>query len=103
MDLRLCFENKAGVSIDDEAVFQHYAFNYLSGFPVEWAGIVSLGHRERLTANMQPLWQVRIADASIACRDYLCEYLARNPMCGYYVHVFEKRSGGPEQRIFPRA
>ena len=68
MDLRLCFENKAGVRIDDEKVFQHYAFNYLSGFPVVWAGIVSLSHHDCLTTNMQPLWQMRIRDASAACR-----------------------------------
>lgn len=101
MDLRLCFENKAGVSIDDETVFQHYAVNYLSGFPVEWAGSVSLCHRDRQTGIMQPVWQYRITDASPACRDYLCEYLTRNPMCGYHVHVFEKRPGRLERRIFP--
>ncbi len=100
MQLRLCFENKAGVSIDDEHVFQHYAENYLSGFQLEWAGSVSIGHRDRKTRSMQPLWQYMIRDASLACRDYLCEYLQRNPMCGYFVHVYEKERGVNESKIY---
>jgi hypothetical protein len=103
MDLRLCFENKSGVNIDDQSVFEHYASNYFSGFPVRWAGSISVAHRERMTGNMQPLWQMRITDASAACRDYLCEYLTRNPMCGYHVHVYEKPQAAPERRIYPSA
>ncbi|MCB9946301.1 MAG: hypothetical protein H6842_00580 [Rhodospirillaceae bacterium] len=100
MDLRLCFENKSGVSIDDEHVFQHYAENYLSGFTVEWAGSISISHRDKRTHGMQPLWQYVIRDASIACRDYLCEYLNRNPMCGYYVHVYERSPGHNAVKIY---
>ena len=101
MDLRLCFENKAGVNIDDTDVFRHYAENYLSGFDVQWAGDVSIAHTQRKTANLQPLWQYRIDQASTACRDYLCEYLTRNPMAGYYVHVFETGDGRNDRKIFP--
>lgn len=100
MLLRLCFENKMGVSIDDEHVFQHYAENYLSGFQLEWAGSVSVSHRDKKTKGMQPLWQYVIRDASIACRDYLREYLDRNPMCGYFVHVYEKKRGTNEVKIY---
>ena len=100
MDLRLCFENKAGVSIDDMAAFKHYAENYLSGFDVQWAGSVSVAHRDKKTANMEPLWQLRVHSASPACRDYLCEYLTRNPMCGYFVHVYESHRGRPDAKIY---
>ncbi len=50
MDLRLCFENKAGVKIDEASVFRHYAENYLSGFNVEWGGSVSIPHSDTHTA-----------------------------------------------------
>lgn len=99
MDLRLCFENKAGVNIDESEVFRHYAENYLSGFEIEWAGTVSVPHHQVLTGAMEPLWQYRIEDASVACRDYLCEYLERNPMAGYYVHIFECHKGQNDIKI----
>ena len=100
MDLRLCFENKSGVNIDDASVFRHYAGNYLAGFEANWAGTVSVSHADKKTGTMEPLWQVMIEEASPACRDYLCEYLSRNPMCGYYVHVYEMHRGAAAEKIF---
>ena len=99
MDLRLCFENKAGVTIDDRDVFRHYAENYLSGFEIEWAGTISVSHVDKKTYNKEPLWQYKINNASPACRDYLCEYIARNPMCGYFVHIYQTERGQPEAKI----
>lgn len=100
MDLRLCFENKAGVNIDDKSVFQHYAANYLAGFAVQWAGSIMISHTDRRTRSMEPVWQYLIRDASTACRDYLCEYLSRNPMCGYFVHVYQLDPGTPPTRVY---
>ena len=100
MNLRLCFENKSGVNIDDASVFRHYAANYLSGFDIQWGGTIMITHRDRKTGSMEPMWQYVIADASSACRDYLCEYLDRNPMCGYYVHVYESHPGEGTAKIF---
>ncbi len=99
MDLRLCFENKAGVRIDEASVFRHYAENYLNGFNVEWGGSVSIPHHDTRTAPMEPLWQYLIRDASDACRDYLKEYLDRNPMAGYFVHVYECAPGSHDNKI----
>ena len=99
MEIRLCFENKSGVKIDEASVFRHYAENYLSGFDVEWGGSVSIPHTDTHTAQMEPLWQYLIRDASQACRDYLVEYLTRNPMAGYFVHLYEHTTGQPEQKI----
>ena len=99
MDLRLCFENKAGVRIDEASVFRHYAENYLNGFNVEWGGSVSIPHHDTNTAPMEPLWQYFIRDASTACRDYLKEYLDRNPMAGYFVHVYECAKGNSDTKI----
>ncbi len=100
MDLRLCFENKAGVKIDEASVFRHYAENYLSGFDVEWGGSVSIPHNDTHTAPMEPLWQYLIRGASEACRDYLKEYLDRNPMAGYFVHIYELKPGENEAKIY---
>lgn len=100
MHLRLCFENKSGVNIDDATVFQHYASNYLAGFDIEWGGTIMITHQDRKTGSMEPMWQYVINNASTACRDYLCEYLDRNPMCGYYVHVYEGHLGRPTIKIF---
>ena len=93
--LRLCFEPKSGVSIDDADTFQHLVENYLSGFDIEFAGYVAVASIDKRTENMQPLWQYLIRDPSLACRNYLIEYLNRNPMAGYWVHVYERteRSG----------
>ncbi len=99
MDIRLCFENKAGIKIDEASVFRHYAENYLAGFQVEWAGSISIPHRDTQTSQMEPLWQYLIRDASIACRDYLIEYLNRNPMAGYHVHLYEMSKGQRDHKI----
>jgi hypothetical protein len=48
---------------------------------------------------MEPLWQYVIEDASQAARDYLVEYLDRNPMAGYFVHVYEVNSGDGDRKI----
>ncbi len=99
MDLRLCFENKAGVRIDEASVFRHYAENYLNGFDVEWGGSISVPHSDTKTAPMEPLWQYFIRDASTPCRDYLKEYLSRNPMAGYFVHVYECEGGNRDIKL----
>jgi len=99
MNLRLCFESKAGVNIDEAAVFRHYAENYLSGFDIEWGGSVSMPHHDTITRPMEPLWQYFIRNASTAARDYLIEYLNRNPMAGYFVHVYEQESGAGDRKI----
>ncbi len=99
MDLRLCFENKAGIRIDEASVFRHYAENYLNGFNIEWAGSISVPHSQTKTGPMEPLWQYRIEDASLACKEYLKEYLDRNPMAGYFVHVYECASGKNDNKI----
>lgn len=99
MDLRLCFENKAGVKIDEASVFRHYAENYLNGFNVEWGGSISVPHGDTKTGHMEPLWQYLISDASDACRDYLSEYLDRNPMAGYFVHVYQCDLGANDKKI----
>ncbi|MBL4808030.1 MAG: hypothetical protein JKY31_12215 [Rhodobacteraceae bacterium] len=99
MNLRLCFEHKAGVNIDESSVFRHYAENYLNGFDVEWGGSISVPHMDTKTSPMEPLWQYLIRDASVPCRDYLKEYLNRNPMAGYYVHVYESESGVRDVKI----
>jgi len=99
MDLRLCFEHKAGVNIDESNVFRHYAENYLNGFEVNWAGSISVPHTDTKTEPKEPLWQYIIRDASSACRDYLREYLDRNPMAGYYVHVYESERGNIDKKI----
>ncbi|GLQ07614.1 hypothetical protein [Sneathiella chinensis] len=99
MDLRLCFENKAGVRIDEASVFRHYAENYLSGFQIEWGGSISVPHGDTSTTPMEPLWQYFIRTASTACRDYLIEYLERNPMAGYFVHVYQCEAGEHDRKI----
>lgn len=99
MNLRLCFEHKAGVNIDSADVFRHYTENYLNGFDVKWGGSISVPHSDTKTGPMEPLWQYLIHDASIACRDYLNEYLDRNPMAGYHVHVYETQHGQNDRKI----
>ncbi len=99
MDIRLCFENKSGVKIDEASVFRHYAENYLAGFDVEWGGSISVPHNQTHTKQMEPLWQYYIRDASQPCRDYLIEYLNRNPMAGYFVHIYEVLPGAGDNKI----
>lgn len=86
--LRLCFEPKKQVNVNHNAMFRHYAENYLSGFNIEWGGIIAIDATQKVEGKLEPLYQYLIWEASTACRDYLLEYLDRNPMDGYYVHVF---------------
>lgn len=91
--LRLCFEPKLRVNVNHDDMFRHYAENYLSGFDIEWGGIIAADATRKVEGKFEPLYQYLIWEASEVCRNYLLEYLERNPMCGYYVHVYygEKR------------
>ncbi|WP_207480812.1 hypothetical protein [Arenibaculum pallidiluteum] len=90
MDLRICFENQESVNVNDSAMMRHYAESYLADYRPEWAGFVMLPHDETRRATMEPVWQVLVRDATARTEADLLDYIARNPMAAYHVHVYRK-------------
>jgi len=99
MDIRVCFENKEKVNVDDAAMMRHYSESYLADFSPEWAGFIMLPHNETKRGTMEPVWQVLIRNATDRTEHDLIDYLQRNPMAGYHVHVYRK-DGGRQMKVF---
>ena len=98
--LRLMFEPGLNVNVNHDDMMKHYFTNYLDGFAVEWSGIISFNaKRKKYDQRFEPLYQMHIWDSTKATREYLLEYLDRNPIIGYYVHVNEKISSAGNEAI----
>lgn len=93
MQLRVCFENKETVNVNDAAMMRHYAESYLADFRPEWAGFIMMPHAETKRQTMEPVWQVLIRDANDGTQEELLRYLSRNPMAAYHVHVYRRERG----------
>ncbi len=93
MHLRVCFENMESVNVNDPAMMRHYAESYLADFRPEWAGFIMLPHDETRRATMEPAWQVLIRNATAETERRLIDYVTRNPMAAYHVHVYRKDKG----------
>ena len=89
-EIRLFFEPKLGTCVNHSKMFKHYADSYLEGFPIQFAGSISMDSLQKVEYNMEPVYQYIMRDASISCNNYLIEYLTRNPLHGYYIHMYHK-------------
>jgi len=99
MELRVCFENQETVNVNDAAMMRHYAESYLADYRPEWAGFVMLPHSETRRGTMEPAWQVLIHDANARTAEDLVDYVSRNPMAAYHVHVYRKDGAGEVKLI----
>lgn len=97
MELRICFENQMSVNVNDAAMMRHYAESYLADFRPEWAGFAMLPHDETRRATMEPVWQVRV-QGDRRTEAELLDYVERNPMAAYHVHVYRKE-GAHEVKV----
>ena len=93
MHLRVCFENMKSVTVNDATMMRHYAESYLSDFRPEWAGFIMLPQDETRRATMEPAWQMLIRNATPETERQLLDYVRRNPMAAYHVHVYRKDVG----------
>ena len=89
--LRLFFEPDPNVNVNHSDMFQHYAENYLAGFDVEFGGFISMDLTEKIHGRFEPVWQYIIRNSTVATENYLKEYLRRNPMDGYAIHIYKKK------------
>jgi hypothetical protein len=97
MELRVCFENQESVNVNDATMMKHYAESYLADFKTEWAGFVMLPHSETVRGTMEPAWQVLVQGDEKTEKDLL-DYVGRNPMAAYHVHVYRK-DGAREVKV----
>ena len=92
--LRLMFEPGPNVNVNHDDMMKHYFTNYLDGFNVEWSGIIAFNSgRKKYEQRFEPLYQMHIWNSTKGTKEYLLEYLDRNSLIGYYVHVDEKIPG----------
>jgi hypothetical protein len=103
MQLRICFENMESVNVNDASMMRHYAESYLDDFRPEWGGFVMLPHDETVRKTMEPVWQMFIRNASEEKESKLLNYLRRNPMAAYHVHVYRNEDGQEVKVMAPSA
>ena len=96
---RLMFEPHLDVIINDPKLFEHYARNYLDEFPVEWGGSIAMSQMEKNEERLEPVWQLLIPEGDENCKTKLLSYLDKNPMEGYWVHVYEESGNGESAKI----
>ena len=88
--IRLFFEPKKGTNVNHSEMFKYYINNYLDGFNGYYSGFIAMDAGEKVIGEFEPVYQYIIDDPSDACSAYLMEYLERNPLAGYYVHIYNK-------------
>lgn len=98
MQLRVCFENQSSVNVNDGAMMRHYAESYLADFSPEWGGFIMLPYDETRRKRMEPVWQVLIRNADPSVEQELLDYIDRNPMAAYFIHIY-RLHGISEQKI----
>ena len=87
-EIRLFFEPRSGTNVNHNEMFKHYASSWLDGFDAEWGGAISMNRLEKVGNVMEPVYQFILRNPSQACKDYLEEYVDRNPLYGYHVHMY---------------
>ncbi len=90
-ELRLFFEPKPGTKITTNNMFKHYAGNYLADLNIHYGGYISMNALEKVGEVLEPVYQyiARFTGHTDNSKE-IQEYLARNPMEGYYVHAYTK-------------
>lgn len=89
-EIRLFFEPKKGTCVNHSKMFKHYVENYLADFEGEYGGSISMKIRDKVLGAFEPVYQYIIREPTHTCINYLQEYIRRNPIEGYYVHLYIK-------------
>ena len=87
-EIRLFFEPKSGTNVNHNEMFKHYASTWLDGFDAEWGGVISMNELDKVGGILEPVYQFILREPSSACKDYLEEYIDRNTLHGYHVHMY---------------
>ena len=101
-EIRLFFEPKSGTNVNHNEMFKHYAGSWLDGFDAEWGGAISMNELDKVGDVLEPVYQFILREPSPACKDYLEEYIERNTLHGYYVHMYSKypNENSQHSRVF---
>jgi len=90
-EIRLLFEPKEGTNVNHNEMFRHYASSWLDGFDeARYGGHISMDLGDKVGDIMEPVYQFIFDEPTDACYTYLDEYITRNPLCGYYVHMYTR-------------
>jgi hypothetical protein len=89
-EIRLFFEPKLGTNVNHSQMFNHYASHWLDGFDAEWGGSISMDAGQKVLKIFEPVYQFILRNPSVACKLYLEEYISRNTLIGYYVHMYTR-------------
>ena len=87
-EIRLFFEPKHGTNVNHDEMFEHYTSNWLDGFDVEFGGNIAMNAVDKVLGKLEPVYQYILREPSYACLEYLDEYINRNPLHGYYIHMY---------------
>lgn len=89
-ELRLLFEPNPGTCVNMPEMFRHYVVSWLDGFPIRWGGYITMPLHEKKHGTLEPVYQIIIDRPTTACRNYLAEYVNRNPLAGYTTHLYTR-------------
>ena len=99
--IRLMFEPEPGVKCNVDKMFRCYAENYLSDYPAfKWGGFIMMNvleHKYTKTLNGEPFYQYVASETSLSFLVTISDYIRKNPMHGYYVHIHYSVDGQNEK------
>lgn len=98
-EIRLFFEPKPGTQINHNEMFEHYASNWLDGFDARYGGFIIMDALKKVTEAFEPVYQYIFDNPSHSTKDYLEEYIERNTLHGYYVHMYTKYTNENSQQF----
>lgn len=97
------FEPEPGVRCNVDKMFRCYAENYLSDFPqFKWGGYIVMDAKDYKHSNSaanEPVYQFLATGVDDMLLNQVFEYIQRNPMHGYYSHIYVGRPNENEKMV----
>lgn len=90
--IRLYFESKPSVSINDEATFRRLLEREMNSFGFNFGGYIMMDAMKKIYHKLEPVWQYISHDSNYITYQSVCDWLKKNKPAGYIVHCkYEKR------------
>ena len=87
--IRVLFESIGNFNINESDVFEKYTENYLNEFNAEFSGYIVMNANKLKLEKLEPLWQYIINDVAVQINT-VEEYIQKNPVKGYKIHLGTK-------------
>jgi len=98
MLIRLIFEPEPNVNVNHDRMFEFYSENYLSDFDTKWGGTIVMDNLVKKHYRQEPCYQryIESSQGDQTTLNKIMEYVKRNPMAGYTIHIYANPEWGNE-------